>query len=108
MSKHLKSHWPLVEFLLYAKSPSQLQAALSTLSEEQLKALGEIALNVLYGVIPITRHHKNQLSSYSNKLDIIGNSSVSAKKRKSLITKNPAAILSLLTAARPVLKTLLQ
>ena len=107
MSKHVKEHLPLLNFLLYSKSPKQLKNTLSTLTEEQVNAIGEIAVNVLYGIIPITNYQKNLLKKYLAKLENIGDSDISNKKRKLMIIRHPGAVQSLLTAARPVFKNLL-
>ena len=86
----------------------QFKAILTTLTEEQVLVLCEIAINILYSVIPISNANKQNLKKYAKKLDFLGDSSNSLKKRKLFIEKNPALLQAVLTAAKPVLKSLLQ
>ena len=108
MSKQVRANLPLVNFLLYAKTPKQFKTVLTTLTEEQVKVLSEIAVNVLYGVIPISSSHKQQLKKHTKKLEFLSDLSNSLKKKKSLFKNHPAVLQSVLTAAKPVLKSLLQ
>ena len=107
MSKQVREHLPLLDFLSYSKSPKQLKNTVTTLTDEQVNAIGEVAVNVLFGIIPITSYQKNLLKKYLAKLEYIGDSDISKKRRKLMIIKHPGAVQALLTAAIPVLKNLL-
>lgn len=74
------------------------------ITEEQVNAIGEVAVNVLYGTLPTTNVQKAKLKKYSELYDYIGNSSVSLKKRKEAIQNNLAGISLLLQVAKPLLK----
>ena len=108
MSKQVRVNLPLVNFLLYAKTPKQFKAVLTTLTEEQVKVLCEIAVNILYGVISISNSHKQHLKKHAKKLEFLGDSSNSLKKKKLFLERHPAILQAVLTAAKPVLKSLLQ
>ena len=108
MSKRVRQNWPLLHFLLQKIPARQLKSVLCTLSPEQVDTLGEIAINVLYGTLAITDAHKRSLKHYTSKLEYIGDSAKSIKKRKAVIRENPQIITLLSTAAKPLLKGLLQ
>ena len=108
MNKRLRQNGPLLHFLMQSLPRRQLKSILSTLTHEQIKALGEIAINVLYGTITIKDVHKRLLKRYASIVEYIGDSSKSIQKRKNVIAGNPKVITLLLTAAKPVLKGLLQ
>lgn len=108
MSKHLREHWHLLHFLMHEVQPKQLKAVLSTLDRGQTDVLGEIAVNVLYGTIPISEEHKGKLKPYASKVEYIGDSRNSLKSRRDLILANPRMIVLLMRAVKPLLKSLLQ
>ena len=104
MSQRVKRHWALVNFLTQQIPLTLVKSILSALSEEQVNAIGEIAVNTLYGIIPIKPQFKKTLKRYSDLIEFIGEKTNSIKKRKKAIVSNPKAVVLLLTAARPVLQ----
>ena len=104
MSQRVKRHWALVNFLTQQIPLTLVKSILSALSEEQVNAIGEIAVNTLYGIIPIKPPFKKTLKRYSDLIEFIGEKTNSIKKRKKAIVSNPKAVVLLLTAARPVLQ----
>lgn len=108
MSKRLRQNGALISYLMQDLSSPQLKALLETLTSEQVNALGEIAVNVLYGTITITDVHKKKLKRHAAVIELIGDKSVNITKRRSVISRNPRVIKSLLTAAKPILKGLIQ
>ena len=108
MSQRVKQHWALINFLTQHMPLFQLKAILSILNAEQINTIGEIALNTLYGILPIKSEHKVLLKKYSDVIEAIGDKKRSNKYRKELIVNNPKAIVLLLTAAKPTLQTTLK
>ena len=104
MSQRIKRHWALVNFLTQQIPLTLVKSILSALSQEQVNAIGEIAVNTLYGIIPIKPQFKKTLKRYSDLIEFIGEKTNSIKKRKKAIVSNPKAVVLLLTAARPVLQ----
>ena len=61
MSKRVKSNLPLL-YLLMQKLPSaQMRDILGTLTAEQINAIGEVAVNILYSTLPLTTSYKGKL-----------------------------------------------
>ena len=107
MSRRVRENWPLLNFLMQKLPSTQVKIVLTSLTPEQVNAIGEVAANIAYGNIPISASHKDILKRYASKIEFIGNSSNSLQKRKSMIISHPKIILLLLNAAKPLLKSLL-
>ena len=106
MSQRVKRNWALVNFLMQDIPLAQVKTVLTTLSPEQVNSIGEIAVNALYGTIPLKEHHKKALKKYSNKIEYIGDKANSVKNRKHVIESNPKAVVLLLKATKPILSSL--
>ena len=87
MSKYVKRALPLLQVL--AKSKPQIRDAIVQHGPPDLiKAISEIVLNVLKGVIKITPRQRKRLARYKNKLRALTSNKVSQKiKRKFLSQK---------------------
>ncbi len=87
MSEYVKRTLPLLQVL--AKSKPQIRNAIIQHGPTDLiKAISEIVLNVLKGVIKITPRQKKRLVRYKNKLRALTSNKVSQKvKRKFLSQK---------------------
>ncbi len=87
MSEYVKRTLPLLQVL--AKSKPQIRNAIIEHGPTDLiKAISEIVLNVLKGVIKITPRQKKRLARYKNKLRDLTSNKVSQKvKRKFLSQK---------------------
>ena len=94
----MRENWPLINFLMQKLPPAQVKVVLLTLTTEQVNTLGEIAVNILYGTIPITNVHKRLLKRDASKIEYIGDARNCLKKRKSLIQASPKIIGLLLNA----------
>ena len=104
MSKRLTEHSALMNFLSNAADNKQLKTVLGTLNTEQVNALGELAINVLYGTIPTTEAQRKLLKPFASMHEYIGDLSNSTKKRKELLIKKPQGITLVLKVAKPFLQ----
>ena len=106
MSRRVRDHSALLRFLSGGKGVTlqQIKTILRMVTDEQAKAIGEIAVNLLYGTIPITAADKKKLKKFSSFYDYIGDSSIGLKKRKSSILRHPTAVTALIRAAAPMLQ----
>lgn len=98
----VKKHWPLVQFLCKTRSIRSVKCVLEHLNKSQLQLLSEIALNVLLGNIPISKHYKKKLKPSKDKL-------ISwAEKRQTpkAFASNVSLLQDLLRAAFKILQTL--
>ena len=107
MSKRLRQNSGLLLFLMERLTPRQRTAVLKTLTPEQIKALGEIAVNAVYGTIFIAKQHKKKLRKHVKTLEYIGDNRNSLQKRKETLVNHPKAVRLLLAATRSQLKGLL-
>lgn len=74
-----------------------------------INLLGEIALNTLKGILPISRHYKKKLVNHSDIIRKIGSNLTKPNQRKKLITTNPDTVALMLKAVFthliPVIRT---
>lgn len=105
MSQRIRKN---IHFLLLLRDThkAQQRVLLRTISSEQLKAIGEIALNILEGVIPLRPSQKGVLSRYKNAIRLIGQKSVSDKRKKATLLKNSKVLGILINTVTPLLKSL--
>ena len=96
MSAVVKRALPLLQTLAEAK-PKFKKAIIKHASPELLKAISEIVLNMLKGIIPLSPQQKQRLSRYKNVFRALAKKGISAvKKRKLLIQKGGGAGLAVL------------
>ena len=88
--------------------PTQARDILGTLTAEQVNAIGEVAVNILYSTLPITAQYKGKLKRHAPKLEYMGDSRISLKKRRSFLRGNHQIVSLLLNAAKPMLKGLME
>ena len=107
MSKLLKKHASFFQLLSTTTSKLQKKVLLDTITQDQLKALTEITINLLKGNIPVTPIYKSKLKRYKKLYFLIANSSVSAKTKKRALCRQGQAISLLLKSVETVLKKFL-
>ena len=96
MSAVVKRALPLLKTLAEAK-PKFKKAIIKNASPDLMKAVSEIALNMLKGIIKLTPQQKQRLSRYKKEFRSLAKKSVSVnKKRKLLVQKGGGAALGLL------------
>jgi hypothetical protein len=85
----------------------QRKALLDTITNEQLKVLIEVTVNLLRGVLPISAAQKSKLKKYKKLIRLIGDQTVSLKTKKDALCRQGHAIAVLLKAVEPALKAFL-
>lgn len=105
MSQRIKKNISFLQLLLNTHK-SQKKALLDTISTEQLKTIGEIALNILHGVLPLSANQKKALSRYRNAIRLIGQKGASQRRKKSTLVKNIKVVELLLKSVEPLMKSL--
>ena len=105
MSQRIRKNITFLQLLLSTHRP-QKKALLNTISTDQVKAIGEIALNILHGVIPLTAKQKKLLSRYKDTIRVIGHKKKSQRRKKTVLVKNIKALELLLKSVEPILKSL--
>lgn len=72
--------------LLYDCPPRQRKSLIQYITDDQLRALSQIALNVLRGNVPITDSYKKKLKRYKDVIRSLASRQISkARKRKALL-----------------------
>ena len=106
MSAVVKRALPLLHTLAEAK-PKFKKAIIKNASPELLKAISEIVLNMLKGIIPLSPQQKQRLSRYKNVFRALAKKGLSAvKKRKLLVQKGGGAGLAVKNASPELLKAI--
>lgn len=90
------------------KAPAHIRRViLARASPDLISALCEIAINVLYGRVPLTTKQYNQLNKNKRLIRLIADKKVKTVKKKRLITQHGSGfILPLLSAAIPFITSL--
>lgn len=109
MSKRVKENVSLINFLADRTiSPSQFKSVISILNKDQLNSLSEIAVNVLYGTIPVSESHKQKLKPFKTRIEVLGKPKGGLNARRELFTKEHRVLKSLLVAALPFVLNILK
>ena len=96
MSSLVKRALPHLKLLAEAK-PELKKAIIKHASADVVKAISEIALNMLKGVIKLTPKQKQRLSRYKKEFRSLGKKGISVnRKRKLLVQRGGAAGLVIL------------
>ena len=84
MSNRIKRHAPLLQHLSRSK-PSEVKSIIKTANKELINVFCECALNVLRGVVPLTKGQKSRLRRHKKCLrDLINRKTSRGKKSKIL------------------------
>ena len=107
MSARMRHNTPLLQ-LLSGCHVKQRKAILDTLTEEQLRALCEIVVNILKGTVNLSPKQKQKLRKRKRILYQLASKSVPSKTKKELLVQQGGSLLpSILIPALQVLGSLL-
>lgn len=107
MSRRVAKYCNLINFLLSLKPTStQFKVILTSLQDDQVNILSEIAVNILYGRLPISLYQKKRLKPFKEKIVILASPDKTVKERKRIIQHEPVLVHRLLSLAQPLLKCL--
>ncbi|CAG2196395.1 unnamed protein product [Mytilus edulis] len=95
MSRLLDTHHHFLHLLRTAKK-DQRKALLKTIDKSQLKALCEIAHNIIKGTIVLTPSEKLRLKRFKKIINILGRKSSTRKERIQALHRGTAAVVRLL------------
>lgn len=87
----------VVEFLLSADSTLQ-KSLLKAVHDDFITFLGEMALNILEGVIPLSKHFKRKLQPHAAFIRNLGSKRLKATSRRRLCVTKSELIVSILKA----------
>ena len=106
MSARMRKNAALLH-LLSDCHPKQRKALLQTLSEEQLRTLCEVILNILKGTVELTPSQKKSLGKRKRVLYQLASKSVPSKTKKAILVQQGGSLLpAILKQALQVLGSL--
>jgi Zn-dependent oligopeptidase len=102
MSRLLEQQDHFLE-LLHTTRKLQRQALLRTIDKSQLKALSEIAHNVIKGSVILSPSDKNRLKKYNKVISVLGRKSTKMLDKQKALKSKSTAIIHLLNvvSSRP-------
>ncbi len=107
MSRLVKKHSAFFKLLLTTTSKLQRKALVDSITNDQLRALTEITLNLLRGVIPISPAHKHNLRKYKSVITLIGDKKICLKRKKTSLCRQSGVVVLLLKSIEPALNSVL-
>ena len=105
MSKLVKYNSPFFRLLLTTSSKLQRKALIDTITKDQLRALTEITINLLQGILSLSPVHKSKLRKHRKLIRLIGDKSISLKTKKKSLCRQTHVVTLLLQSVEPSLKT---
>ena len=106
MSARLCKHLPVLK-LLHKATPKQRRLILQSASDEFILALCELALNILYGVIPVNRQQYQKLKKRKADIKFVANKEIGIAAKKRVFNQKGGFLLPLLSVALPFLTNLI-
>lgn len=94
--------------LLSHTTPKQRKQLLKTITRDQLKAISQIAHNIIKSVIVLSSSDRDKLIKHKRFIHLIGNRKLGFSKKKGVISNHQRLILTLLQIVIPHLKTVLE
>ena len=108
MSRVVKKHWSYFQLLMTTTSKLQRRQLLETITNDQLRALTEIVVNLLQSVLPLTPSNRNKLKKHRQVIRQLGDRTISLKKKKELLCRQGSVITLLLKSVEPALTSYIQ
>lgn len=89
--------------LLYECPPRQRKSLIQYITDDQLRALSQIALNVLQGNVPITDSYKKKLKRYKDVIRSLASRQISKARKRRALLKFHTVVPLLIKPALPLL-----
>lgn len=106
MSAKLCKHLPMLK-LLHKAAPKHRRLILQSASDEFILTLCEVALNILYGTIPVSRHQYRDLKKRKAEIKFIANKKFGILAKKRIFNQRGGFLLPLLSVAVPFISSLI-
>ena len=87
MVKHLLDNIGFFHIIPHSTSQKQIHQVLTHVSKNQLQAVGQLFVNILYGILPITNEIREKLYKYRKVIEYLADRHNSIKKRKKLLLR---------------------
>lgn len=106
MSDRLCKQLPLLKLLHKAK-PKQRRLILQSASNELILALCELALNILYGTIPLDPGQYRKLKRRKAEIKFVADKKIGISAKKKVFNQSGGFLLPLLSVAVPFISSLI-
>lgn len=106
MSARLRKHLPLLK-MLHKATPKQRLLILQSASDELILTLCEVALNILYGTIPIRPKDYRKLKKRRAEIKLVADKKISLSAKKRVLNQKGGFLLPLLSVAVPFISSLI-
>ena len=104
MTKSIIENFGFFHLVPNSTCSKQVTQLLSYISKEQLQAIGELFINIMYGIIPITTLLKDKLTRYKKIIEYLSNKRNSSKQRKLFLIKRKKSVIKILKLIYPLIK----
>lgn len=105
MSALLQKYVPFI-IVVTSGDNKQTRAILSTVTDNQIRVLSEIAANTLHANIPLSAKSLKLLKKHKKLIKSLASTTLALKTKKRLIVKHWKGLLVLLNIVRPFVETL--
>lgn len=106
MSARLCKHLPLLK-LLHKATPKQRRLILQSASDELILTLCEVALNILYGTIPLSPKDYRKLKRRKADIKLVSDKKIGISVKKRIFNQKGGFLLPLLSIAVPFISSLI-
>lgn len=93
--------------LLAQTTPKQRKQLLKTVTRDQLRAIAQIAHNIIRSIIVLSPADKDKLKRHRRLIHLLGNRKIGYDRKKSALSGHYRSILTLIQIAVPHLKEIL-
>ena len=104
MSKNIVDNFGFFHLIPHCQCRKQLHQVLSHITKEQLNALGEIFVNILQGVLHVSKVLVKKLYKHRKLIEYLADSHHSKQKRKKVLWKQRKAVINILKLIYPIIK----
>ncbi len=94
--------------LLSETDPKQRKRLLETITRKQVKAVSQIAHNVIKSVVKLTSSEKERLQKRRRFIHVLGNRMIGYERKRRAISANQTALVTLIRVVTPHLRSILQ
>ena len=108
MSHLVRNQWPYFRLFVSDITDIQRQGLLETITKEQLKALVQIVVNFLRGVLTAKPATLSTLEKHKSLFRRLADDQIPIRSKKKLLRKRQEAVTKLLKAVTPSLKAYLR
>ncbi len=94
--------------LLEETEPKQRKILLETITRKQMRAVSQIAHNVIKSVVVLTSSEKEKLKKRRRFIHVLGNRKIGYERKRRAILSNQTSLVTLIRVVAPHLRTILR